>query len=352
MKILTLDTKTGYVKIKADNLDDLWILSRLIDTGDLVSGETSRIIKKEEGQEGIRKRVFVKLRVEKVDFAKQTNTLRLLGTITESSNPDIPLRSHHTLAVEPGDVISVSKELKKWHIERLKEAEESAKRPKLLLCAADYGEATIAVLREFGIEFLTDISKTLPGKEDVKYEENKEEFIRELAKVLEQTAKNQNISKIVVGGIGFFAENMKKLLNKFPYLQKNALIVKISHSDKTGINELIKRGVVDQVVKHNRISDETKIIEEFFQRIATKGLATYGFEHVKKAAEYGAVEQLLISDNTIKEYKEKDKFPELDSLMSAAEKASGKITIISTEHDAGERFDKIGLAALLRFAVE
>ena len=352
MKVLTLDTKTGFVKLKIDNLDDLWILSRIVDIGDIAAGETSRIIKKEEGQEGVRKRVFIKLKVDKVDFAKQTNTLRLLGTIVESSNPDIPLRSHHTLAVEPGDIVSLSKELKKWHIERLKEAEESAKRPKLLLCAADYGEATIAVLREFGIEYLTDVLKTLPGKEDVAYEKNREEFIKELAKVLEQTAKTHGINKIVLGGVGFFAENAKKLLDKFPYLQKNALLVKISHSDKTGINELIKRGVVDQVVKNNRISEETKLIEEFFRRIAAKELATYGFEHVKKAVDYGAAEHLIISDNAIKEYKDKGNFADLDGLMSAADKNGAKITIISTEHDAGERFDKIGLAALLRFAVE
>jgi len=352
MKVLEFDAKRNFAKIKIDNLDDLWILSRIIDINDVAASETTRIIKKEEGQEGFRKKMFTKIRIKKVDFKKQSNTLRLLGTIEECSNPDVPLGSHHTIPLEPGDKLELYKVFQKWHIERLKEAEESAKRPKILLCAADYGDATIAVLREFGIEFLTDITKTLSGKEDEFYEKHRTEFIRELAKVLEQTAKNQNINKIVVGGVGFFIENMKKEISDFPYLEKNAFMIKISHSDKTGINEMIKRGIVDQVVKSNRISEETKLIEKFFGEIAKKGLATYGIEHVKKAIEYGAVDVLIVSDSLINEYKEKEKFDELGNIMSDAEKNGAKIKIISTEHDAGERFDKIGIGALLRFRTE
>jgi protein pelota len=351
MKILEIDTKKNFAKIKIDNLDDIWILSRIIDVGDFAAAETTRIIKKEEAQEGFRKKMYAKIKVEKVDFTKQSNTLRLLGSIIECSNPEVPLKSHHTLALEPGDRLELFKEFKKWHIERMKEAEESARRPKVLLCAADYGDATIAVLREFGLEYLTDVSKTLTGKEDVDYEKHREAFIRELAKVIEQTAKNQNINKIIIGGIGFFTENFKKMVDDFPFLEKNATFVKISHSDKTGINEMIKRGVVDQVVKNNRISEETKIIEEFFKRISTSGLAVYGIKEVKQAVEYGAVELLLVSDSFINEYKEKGKFNELDDLMAAAEKAGARIMIISTEHDAGERFDKIGIGCLLRFRV-
>jgi protein pelota len=351
MKIFEFDAKKNFAKIKADNLDDLWILSRIIDAGDIASAETTRIIKKNESQEGLRKKMFVKIKIDKVDFQKQTNALRLLGTILECSNPEVSHGQHHTITLEPGDRFELQKEFKKWHVERLKDAEESAKRPKILLCAADYGDATIAVVREFGVEILTDISKTLSGKEDEFYEKHREEFIEELGKVLEQTAKNQNISKIVIGGIGFFTENFKKVIDDFPLLKKNALLVKISHSDKTGINEMIKRGVVDQVVKNNRISEETKIIEEFFKRIATDGLATYGFSEVEKAVGYGAADTLLVSDSLINEYKEKGKFDRLDNLMVAAEKNGAKIMIISTEHDAGERFERIGIGCLLRFKV-
>lgn len=351
MKIFEFDTKKNYAKIKIDNLDDLWILSRIIDVGDIVSGYTTRIIKKSEAQEGLRKKMFVKIKIEKIDLQKQTNTLRLLGTISECSNPDVSLGSHHTLTLQPGDTFSLEKEFKKWQIERLREAEESAKRPQILLCAADYGDATIAVLRQFGIEFLTDISKSLPGKEDVAYEKQREEFIKELGKLLEQIAKNQNINKVVIGGTGFFIENFKKEIDNFPFLNKNALLIKISHSGKTGINEMIKRGVIDAIVKSNRISAETKVVEEFFKRIATGGLACYGFEEVKKAVDYGAVETLLVSDLFIAQFKEKGNFSELDNLMSSAEKTGAQVMIISSEHDAGERFEKIGIGALLRFKI-
>ena len=45
MKKIFEDLKHGIVKIKIENLDDLWYLSTIVDKGDLVKGETFRKIK-------------------------------------------------------------------------------------------------------------------------------------------------------------------------------------------------------------------------------------------------------------------------------------------------------------------
>jgi len=355
MKILSRDTRNNVIKLKVDNIDDLWILSRIIEPLDVVAGETTRVTKKEEGQEGVRKRIYVKITVEKVEFRKHGDSLKILGTILESSNENVPHGEYHSLTLNPGHTIEMFKMLQKWQFERIKDAEASSKQPKLLLCAADYGEANIAVLREFGIEHIAELSKSLPGKkkESMKeYDKSRSDFMAELAQMLEEISKTQNVEIIVLGGPGFFAENFEKTLDRSPQLKKKIIFVKISTAGKPGINEIIKRGEVDKIVKGNRVQEETLLVERFLSEVSKSSqFAVYGTEEVRKAVDFGAVDTLLVSDYAISKHREAGTFEDFDNLMRDAEKSGAKIMIISDEHESGERFSKIEIAALLRFPI-
>ena len=349
MKILEFDDKRGFAKLRIDNLDDLWLLTRVINKSDIIGSETTRIVKKGDSEDGQRKKMYVKLEVDKLDL--QGNVLRILGKLDECSNPEVPLGSFHTISVEPSTNIELFKSIKKWELQRIKEAEESSKRPKVLLCAADYGDATVAIVKEYGVDFVTDVFENLSEKEVKDYEKNKDAFIIKLLETLETIAKTNNIQNIVIGGVGFLTDNIKLVISKFPTLKKNASLVKIYHSDKPGINELIKMGAVEKVSQKNRVSEETKFIEEVFKRIAKEEFVSYGTAEVKKAVEYGAVETMLVSEDLIDECRANNIFDDLDNLISSGEKAGAVIKIISSNHDAGERFSKIGIAALLRFKI-
>ena len=45
MDIIKKDFKKGTVKLKINNLEDIWYLSHLIDAGDFVKGKATRKIK-------------------------------------------------------------------------------------------------------------------------------------------------------------------------------------------------------------------------------------------------------------------------------------------------------------------
>ena len=45
MKIFKKDLKQGFVELQTDTPEDLWYLSNIIDTGDLIRGKTIRKIK-------------------------------------------------------------------------------------------------------------------------------------------------------------------------------------------------------------------------------------------------------------------------------------------------------------------
>ena len=66
MKLIHSNLKKGEVKVLAQNLDDLWYLSNIIEPKDIVHGKTLRKIKAPtEKAEASKKPVFMKILVEK-----------------------------------------------------------------------------------------------------------------------------------------------------------------------------------------------------------------------------------------------------------------------------------------------
>ena len=76
MKIINKNIKKGEIKIKIENLDDLWYLSHIIDKNDFIKGKTIRKIKIGEQQQRnikiIKKPVFLKIQLEKTDFTNDS----------------------------------------------------------------------------------------------------------------------------------------------------------------------------------------------------------------------------------------------------------------------------------------
>ena len=159
--------------------------------------------------------------------------------------------------------------------------------------------------------------------------------------------ENYKVEKIIFGGVGFLSDDFKDVVEeKFKKLKGKIVFSKVSVSGKTGINELIKRGIVEKALKGGRISMETEMVEKFFAEISKDGLAVYGPIEVENAINYGAIKSLLVSEKFISDDPKK-----AEELLDKAKKMGAKIIIISTKHEAGERFSKIGIGGLLRFKV-
>ena len=114
------------MKVKTENLDDLWYLSQIIDQGDLVKGKTVRKIKigeeDQRKQKVVKKSVFIEIKEGKVEFSKTTNVLRVSGVITEGPE-DISKGEHHTFNIEENTVITIKKEKwLKYQLDRIKDA--------------------------------------------------------------------------------------------------------------------------------------------------------------------------------------------------------------------------------------
>jgi len=76
---------------------------------------------------------------------------------------------------------------------------------------------------------------------------------------------------------------------------------------------------------------------------------TYGLDQVEKAAKMSAVEKLIVADTLLRDAAENQRL-HLEDLMREVEQRRGRVTVISTEHEAGSKLLALGgIAALLRF---
>lgn len=338
MKVTHFDRKTGELKVAVDTHEDLWHLSKVISTGDLAEGSTYRSVKFGDKEE--RKRVFITVNVEEVEFSKSVNRLRIRGKIVRGSPEEfVQLGRYHTLELEPGDKILIIKEWKKYQLDRLREAEKETKRPKLRIIAMDDEKAITAMVHGYGVEYSHEIESSA-SKKDEKHEDKMQQYFGNIASDIEKHEE-----KYVVAGPGFAKDNFKKFLEKKkPELLKRIIFESCSYAERNGVNELMKKGVIERVVGEDRIANESKLIDELTRLISKEGDVAYGLAEVKKAAEAYAVEKLLVLDEFLRSSKE------AEAVVETVDRNRGEIIIFSIEDDPGIKLKGFGkIAAFLKF---
>ncbi len=344
MKQLALKLKQGEAKVLVENPDDLWFLNNIIDKGDQVKGKTLRKLKVTEEASAERKKVFLAVQVEKVEFT--ATELRVAGKVTEGPE-DVPHGSYHTFSVEVGSTITIIKpEWLRYQLDYLKEA-TTAKVPKIVICVFDREEALFAKLARDGYEMLT----TIKGKVAKKAvpEKVKDTFYEDIIRQLEDYDRRFGLDKIILASPSFWKEELYKVLRN-QELKKKIIQATCSGVDETAIAEVLKRKETQEALRQERVSREMAVVEDLFSKIAKQGPAAYGMKETSQAAEAGAVEHLLVTDKLIQKLREENKFAGLDSMMKQVDRTKGKVWIISSEHEGGKRLQGLGgIGAILRY---
>jgi len=344
MKILKIDQKNNFVELIPDSFDDLWHIEKIIEKGDLVSGSSERKIKgKHEGDKAVKEKIFVELEVEKTEFHEATNQLRAQGTVTQAKPPElVELKAHHTLEIEPGEKVRITKKnLKNYHIERLERSKKASGREKLLLIVMDDEGADLSFLTDTGLDVKVKISAKKQGKRFDNKEKGKLYFEELLTKI-----EGLEAQKIVIAGPGFEKQNFEHYLK-----EKNAKIKPSFESTNsvgiTGLNELVKSGKIDKLVEGFHSAEEAKAIEKILENVSN-GLVAIGFKEVKDAIEKGAIEELIVLEKLLIE-----KRNETEELLDKAEQTSGKIIFVNSKSEAGEKLEGLGgITAYLRYKMD
>jgi protein pelota len=335
-----------------ENVDDLWHLSHVIEPGDRVAGDTTRRIQRNDDQlrdtGGEREHLWVEVAVEDVEFARFANRLRVGGVIEDCSRED-QLGLHHTINVEDNAEIEIEKRFKPDQRERIEEAVEATDIPDVAIATVEEGQSYVHSVAQYGTEERASITAPT-GKGE--YARPRKELFEELATVLGRL----DADAIILAGPGFTKQDA------LDYIEENApdLVERITTVDTSsvgdrGVHEVLKRGTVEDVQQQTRIAAESELIDDLMERIADGSEAAYGPQQVAKAADYGAIEHLLVLDERLRVERagDGDWDVDVDDIVETAEQKGGEVTVFSSEFDPGQQLANLGgIAALLRYRLD
>ncbi|MFH0862770.1 MAG: mRNA surveillance protein pelota [Candidatus Altiarchaeota archaeon] len=347
MRIESKDLRHGLIRIRCENLDDLWYLSQVVLVGDLVRGKTQRRIKDKEDTKssgGERKTITLTVGVEKAEFKSDEKVLRVSGLIVDCPDDTVACGGHHTFNIDSETVVTVIK--KSWmktDLERLSDAVKGTLRPKVVVVSLDEGEATVALFRESKPEFF-EISANIGGKYDQKGREaRKGEFYTGLAALLMNLLSRENVSHVILSGPGFEKGNFLAYLKEHdPVLAGKSLLEDTGQSGKAGVQEVLKREAIHKTLEEVNSVQDVRYLEDILRQIGKDtGLAAYGLREVKEAVDAGAVELFLVTDACFFQGRMR-----LEPLMNAVRHMNGKVHIINSDGEAGQKLASLGGVAI------
>ncbi|MBU4283665.1 MAG: mRNA surveillance protein pelota [Nanoarchaeota archaeon] len=349
MKQIYFNLRKGELKLKVENMDDLWCLSHVIEPGDIVKGKTIRKIKIGESDQRkvniVKKTVFIEIRVENTEFHEYSSVLRVSGTITQGPE-DVTKGSYHTFNLEQGSIITIIKE--KWlsfQIEKIKQASVETK--KILICILDRDDACFGLLKKQGFSLLSEIKGDVEKKADLKTRTGN--FYGEVINKLYDYVKRYKIENIILASPAFWKEDLMKNI-KDDEIKRKITLATCSCSGKEAINEVLKRPEVKNVLSQQRIAKELKLVENLLEEISKNNLAVYGLKETEKAVNAGAVEKLLVTDGLIQKTRLNKTYEKIDQMMKNTESMKGSVNIIGSDNDGGKKLDGLGgIAAILRY---
>ena len=347
MKVVHKDLRQGEIKLVPENLDDIWHLYNIIDEGDLVRAITFRTDEQKDdkirSKKTEKKRMKLGIRVKEVKFHEFSDRLRVLGIIEEGPQN---LGAHHTFNIEATQMEPITIVKEEWKDHQLKRIDEAVKlsyQPIVVFVSLDEDSATIAVLRQSGVQWIADIDSRRSGKM-YESEDKSKEYYGEIASVIKNYKDKE--SPLVVVGPGFTKEHFIEYgKNKDKTLFEKCYSHGTGTAGMNGIQEAIKTGVIEKITNESRVVFETKLVEKLFEEIKKDGLATYGEQEVIRAINSGAVERLLVSDFILRT-------PKGEELLKLAKKTNSEFAIINSMNDAGKKLEGLGgIGALLRFKI-
>jgi protein pelota len=350
MKILGKNPREGIIRVRPENLDDLWHLHNLLEIGDLVTSATYRtaeeISDKIRAEKTEKKKMTLTLRVERVEFHDFSDRLRILGTIAEGERD---LGMHHTFNVEAGQFedIKIQKPggLKQHHWDRIKEAEAAARRPLVTILSMDDEEAAIAVLRQYGVHVAATVKGRTGGKQyEDKSGDPKKDYFGEVWAVVKRTRAEG--TPLIVVGPGFTREEFLAFVKeREPEFLQGSITEGTGQAGTVGVHEALKRGIVERIQADQQVAVDTRLVETIMSEIARDGPVAFGEDEVAKAIGLGAVEQIVLTDELLRTKKGEE-------FLTSARNVGAKGHVVAVAHEAGTKLKGLGgVAALLRYKI-
>jgi protein pelota len=344
-----------------EDADDLLTLRRIIENGDYVFADTTRVIKKVKEfarpDKGERIKVRVSVRVESISLDDMVDRLRITGIITNTDNELVPRGIHHSLTVQVGDTITIDKN-RKWNDVETNILKRSGNSTNFILVAIDAQEAAVAKISGTHLKIIPNIYSGQSGKRyqyAAKNNPNIEIFFDDIAKTIQSifsaAEEEENNSTIIIFGPGETKRRFYNLLVEKHKLEKGkvSLIDGVDVAGEDGIFVFLRSPAIKEAMSSSKLATVSSILDEIM-RLVHKGDTKYamGMQEVSNAASIKAIQNLVFSDSIFKTTDEND----VVKLLNLVESQGAKSFAVDSTTDIGWRVSSLGgIVALLRYSI-
>jgi protein pelota len=342
-----------------EDADDLFTLRRIIENGDYIFADTTRVIKRVQEyarpDKGERIKVRVSIRVENISLDDMVDRLRITGIITNTDNELVPRGTHHSLTVQVGDTITIDKN-RKWNDVETNILRRSGNSTNFILVAIDAQEAAVAKISGTHLKIIPNIYSGQSGKRyqhAAKNNPNIEIFFEDIAKTVQSifSAAADNNSTIIIFGPGETKRRFYNLLIDKQKLEKGkvSIIDGVDVAGEDGIFVFLRSSAIKEAMSSSKLATVSSILDEVM-RLVHNSEAKYamGMQEVSNAASIKAIEYLVFSDSIFKTTDEND----VVKLLNLIESHGAKSFAVDSSTDIGWRVSSLGgIVALLRYSI-
>ncbi len=351
MIVKQTSSNTSFFVIPED-ADDLFTLRRLIESGDYVIADTTRVVKQEREfgrpDKGERIKVRVSVRVEEVGLDSTVDRLRILGTISESSNELVSKGSHHSLSVSPGDMITIDKG-RRWQDVELRMLKSSGGGTSFVLVAIDTQEAAVARVSGTHVKIIPNIYSGQSGKRYQTKNSSLDTFFAETAKTVSSILMEND--RVVVFGPGETRRRFYNVLvDKFGLPRERVQVAEgVDVAGEDGIFVFLRSPAMKEIMKTSKLAVVSSILDQVMLMVNRGELKfAMGLKEVSEAAAIKAVESVVFSDSVFNSADEST----VVRLLNSIEAYGAKTYAVDSSTDIGMRVSSLGgMVAVLRYAV-
>jgi len=347
--VTEFDPRHGRCSLIVESADDLWTLRRLIRRGDVVVSRSSRVVKNEgeftRPDKGERVKVTIALSVEEIHLDRSIERVRLRGKIIESSDETVGKAGSHSLTLSPGHSLSIKKE--RWSpldMSLVDSSKASGKR--FLLVAADRREAGVGYLSGSHLSVLTTVESGAESK--IGEEKSQGPYFTKVAEVVSQVARPGD--EIAVAGPG----NTKNVIaNRLTQTLAPSSVHVVEGFDLTGsdgVRLMVKHPGFQALARGTALVEMQQLVQTAI-RMVSQGDAkvVYAIPRVKEAAEAGAVDSCVVSDDVFSTGVDEDSLVEV---LNTVERKGGSVFLADSSLETGKRISAFGgILAILRYAI-
>ncbi|KAJ3217800.1 hypothetical protein HDU67_007217 [Dinochytrium kinnereticum] len=367
MKLVNKDISkdgSGTIRLVPEEQEDMWHSYLLIVPGDALKSTTIRRVVSESATGSTDKstvRINLTIQVETVEYDKQACMLRVNGRNIEE-NKFVKMGGYHTIDLELNRPYSLSK--MEWDIislERITTACDVATRADVAAVVFEEGLANFCLLTQNMTIVRQRLEMNVPRKRkgSSNHEKATQRFFDQIYQGILKHFALDIVKVIILASPGFIKDQLLEYIkttairtdNK-PIIQflPKFLLVHCSSGQKHALGEALSDPGVQSRLSDTKFAREVKMMEAFYITLANDPTkAFYGMRHVEIAANKGAVETLMITDELFRSADVPTRKRYI-ALVEVVRSFGGAVYIFSSLHTSGEQLTQLtGVACMCSF---